>query len=299
MTQPLEYYAQPGGMTDPRKYAYLFSDLPRDIDALCCVVHGLMIHIFWAEQHGLQLSEERKRDVQLRSVSRKLARIVELDSHPLTGPRALDKKLVGNCRDHSVLLAAMLRDQGVPARARCGFATYFLPNHYEDHWVVEYWNAAQRRWILVDAQLDAFQREKLKIDFDPLDVPRDRFIVGGRAWQMCRAGQTNPDDFGIFDLHGLWFVRGDFVRDVASLNKIELLPWDGWGLINKRDDEVTAAEMAFLDRIAELTCGDVPQFDAVRSVYEQDARLRVPSVITTYLDSGAQKIDLAHELEGQ
>ena len=297
MTSSLEYYSQFGVMTDPRKYAHLFADLPRDIDALCRVVQGLMIHVFWAERYGLKLSEERKAEVQLRSVSRKLARILELDSRPLTTPRALDKKLVGNCRDHSLLMVAMLKSQGVPARARCGFGTYFLPNHYEDHWVVEYWNAAQQRWIMVDSQLDAFQCEQLKIDFDPLDVPRDRFIVGGKAWQMCRIGQTNPNDFGIFKMRGLWFIRGDFVRDVASLNKMELLPWDSWGLIGKRDDEMTADENTLLDYVAELTCGDVPQFDAVRSVYEQDERLRVPLVITTYLDNGAQKIELAQEME--
>ena len=295
MTQPLEYYTQFGGMTDPHKHAHLFADLPCEIDALCRVVQGLMVHIFWAERYGLKLSEERKQEVQIRAVSRKLARILELDARRLTEPRALDKKLVGNCRDYSVLLVAMLKYQGVPARARCGFATYFLPNHYEDHWVIEYWNVEQRRWVLVDSQLDAFQREALKIDFDVLDVPRDRFVGGGKAWQMCRIDQASPDDFGIFDMHGLWFVRGDFVRDVASLNQMELLPWDGWGLVGKRDEEMSADDMAFLDHVAELTCGDVPLFDAVRSLYEQDARLRVPPAITTYLDGGAQKIELAKE----
>ena len=95
-----------------------------------------------------------------------LARITEFDSQPLTIARPLDRKFVGNCRDHSTLLCSILRQQGVPARARCGFGAYFMPNHYEDHWVCEYWNAAQQRWILVDAQLDQLQREALNIPFD-------------------------------------------------------------------------------------------------------------------------------------
>ena len=74
-------------------------------------------------------------------------------------PRPLDRRLVGNCRRFSVLLVAMLRHQGVPARARCGFGAYFLPNHFEDHWVVEYWNQEGGRWVFVDAQLDELQRE--------------------------------------------------------------------------------------------------------------------------------------------
>ena len=48
------------------------------------------------------------------------------------------------------------------------------------------------RWRIVDAQLDALQREALAIDFDPLDVPRRQFITGGRAWHMCRQGAPIP-----------------------------------------------------------------------------------------------------------
>lgn len=87
-----------------------------------------MIHIFWAEQYGIQLPEQRKGEVQLRSVASKLERIAELDPRPLDQARPPDKRLVGNCRDFSVLLTAMLQHQGVPARARCGFGRYFLPD---------------------------------------------------------------------------------------------------------------------------------------------------------------------------
>jgi hypothetical protein len=280
-------------MTDPREHAPLFDDLPRDVAALCKVVQGVMIHIFWAERYGIKLSDERKNEVQIRSVARKLAHILELDPRPLSDARSLDKKLVGNCRDFSVMLTALLQHQGVPARARCGFGRYFMPGKYEDHWVCEYWHATENRWMFVDGQLDEFQQQALRIRFSPLDVPRTMFITGGKAWQMCRAGQADPDRFGIFDMHGLWFVRGDFVRDVAALNKMELLPWDGWGIIETKDNDLSAADLAFLDRVAELTQGDVPQFDAVRAVYESDARLRVPPVIRSYTSAGVQSVEIA------
>jgi hypothetical protein len=280
-------------MTDPREHAPLFDDLPRDVAALCKVVQGVMIHIFWAERYGIKLSDERKNEVQIRSVARKLAHILELDPRPLSDARSLDKKLVGNCRDFSVMLTALLQHQGVPARARCGFGRYFMPGKYEDHWVCEYWHATENRWRFVDGQLDEFQQQALRIRFSPLDVPRTMFITGGKAWQMCRAGQADPDRFGIFDMHGLWFVRGDFVRDVAALNKMELLPWDGWGIIETKDNDLSADDLAFLDRVAELTQGDVPQFDAVRAVYESDARLRVPPVIRSYTSAGVQSAEIA------
>jgi hypothetical protein len=292
MATALEYFATHGLITRPGKSVTLLDHLPTDISLLRRVVQGVMIHIHWAEQYGVQLSEQRRDEVQLRSVVRQLDRLLELDPHPLANARPFDKRLVGNCRDFSVMLTAILRHQGVPARARCGFGRYFLPNHYEDHWVCEYWDAAQNRWVLVDAQLDELQYEKLSIQFDPLDVPRDQFIVGGKAWQLCRTGQADPDTFGIFDMHGLWFVRGNFVRDVASLNKMELLPWDSWGIIEAKDKDLSPEDLAFLDQVVKLTDRDVPEFERVRTLYENDSRLHVPVTIRSYTQLGVQTIDL-------
>ena len=80
--------------------------------------------------------------------------------------------------------------------------------------------------------------EALELDFDPLDVPHNRFITGGHAWQMFPQDGANPDDFGIMDMHGPWFIRGDLLRDFAALNKVELLPWDSWGIMLKDDAEI-------------------------------------------------------------
>ena len=70
---------------------------------------------------------------------------------------------------------------------------------------------------------------------------------------MCRSCQADPDKFGIFDMHGLWFIRGNLVRDLLALNKIELLPWDGWGLTSKDEQDISPDDLALLDRIADLT----------------------------------------------
>ena len=227
----LSYFGAYGKMTHPGAYEHLYAQLPSDIPALVKVVQGLLIHVFWAEHYGVNLSEERKAEVQLRSTQRRLESILGLDSSPLTTPRKNENKGVGNCRDFSVTLASMLQSKGIPARTRCGFGAYFERGRYMDHWVCEYWNQSEQRWVMVDAQLDELQRNVLQISFDPLDVPRDQFIVGGAAWKMCRSGEADPAHFGIFDMNGIDFVKGDFLRDVASLNKMEPLPSDCWGII--------------------------------------------------------------------
>jgi hypothetical protein len=183
----------------------------------------------------------------------------------------------------------MLRHQGIPARARCGFATYFAPDHFEDHWVCEYWRGTGR-WVKVDSQLDAFQRERLGISFDPLDVPEELFLVGGRAWQDCRNGRADSDSFGVSDLHGMQFVRGNLIRDLASLNKMELLPWDAWGLIDKED--IAESDLALLDRLAEVTQGGDGAFDEIRSLYRDNASLRVASTVRAYLKTGVRTVEI-------
>ena len=289
MDSTLTYFTGQGPISDPGAYASLYENLPTSIADLVKLVQGITIHVFWTERYGFKAPQERMGELQLRTMERRLARTLELDPRPLTEPRPIEKKLLGNCRDHSLLLASLLRHQGVPARARCGFGAYFMPDHFEDHWVTEYWNQEQSRWVMVDAQLDELQRDVLKIKFDVLDVPRDQFIVGGKAWQVCRAGEQDPDTFGIFDMHGLGFVRGNLVRDVASLNKVELLPWDCWGVILHESLE-NPDDLAALDELATLTVGDVPDFEAVRLRYESDPRFHMNGTLLSYVNGEMMQV---------
>jgi len=278
---PLAYFAVADGVTDPGRHRPLLDALPADVEQLVSVVQGLMVHVFWAERYGLELTEDRKQEVNLRTVARILDRVNELDDRPLDVARPPDRRVVGNCRDHTVLLCAMLRVRGVPARARCGFGAYFLPDHFEDHWVCEYWNADQQRWVLVDAQLDGLQQGALAITFDTLDVPRDQFVVGGLAWQRCRSGDADPDSFGIFDMKGIEFVLGDLVRDVLALNAVELLPWDPWGLMAPFGSPVPDEDLPLLDRLAQLSVavgepGGDEEWRRLRELYLADPRLNTP-----------------------
>ena len=116
-------------------------------------------------------------------------------------------------------MVAMLRAQGTPARARCGFGGYFNDGLFEDHWVCEYWHAGQQRWLLVDAQIDGKQRGWFPIDFDVTDVPRDRFLVAGEAWTSYRSGQADPGKFGLSVMNesGDWWIAANLMRDAAAL----------------------------------------------------------------------------------
>jgi hypothetical protein len=93
-------------------------------------------------------------------------------------------------------------------------------------------------------------------------------------------------------MNGLGFVRGNLVRDVASLNKMELLPWDCWGVIlNEQMDNPD--DLAVLDKVADLTAGDVPDFETIHSCYESDPRFHVNNTLLSYVDGTMVEVDMA------
>ncbi|MGH7290667.1 MAG: transglutaminase domain-containing protein, partial [Myxococcota bacterium] len=231
VAEVLSYYAEPGPLTSLGAHAARVRDLPLDLAELCRVVQGLVVHPFLGQLYGLDPTAMRQDELQTRSAGEMLDRILALDAAPLAKPRPPEQRFVGNCRHFTVLLCAFLRARGVPARARCGFGAWFGGSNFTDHWVGEVWDEKRGAWHLVDAQLDAEQRAFFKVPFDPLDVPRSQFLVGGEAWRRCRIDGVDPKLFGIMDLRGIWFVRGNVVRDLASFATRELLPWDGWGLM--------------------------------------------------------------------
>lgn len=283
MENPLEYYKGYTSMSTPGARADELRALPKDLAKQCEIVQGILVHRDMAPWlYDLKLTDKQRDDGNIRGTARMLNRIHELDDRPLTEARDPAHRLPAVCRHFSLMLTSILREQGIPARARCGFGAYFNAGKFEDHWVCEYWNAKQSRWILVDAQMDPIQRKTFKLPFDPPDVPRDQFIIAGDAWQQCRAGRADPSCFGLSmlpGLQGLWFVAGNVVRDFASLNRMEALPWDVWGMMELGDESLTEERKALLDRVAALTLAGDEAFPEIRKLYESDERLRMPPVV--------------------
>jgi Transglutaminase-like superfamily len=277
---PLDYYSQPGIMTSPGRYAPLLADLPGDVSALAAVGQGLVIHEHMAEGYGAPLADADRASVHTRPVEQLLAQITARDDRPLTTPREPAGRVAGNCRHFTVLMVAALRAQGRPARARCGFGGYFGTGIFEDHWVGEYWDAAQQRWRLADAQIDDVQRGWFPIDFDLTDVPRDRFLVAGQAWQEVRAGRADPDQFGLSVTKetGDWWIAANLMRDASALLNLELLPWDVWGAMPKPGAPIGADVAALFDRLAAATLAPDESLAGLEELCRDD-RLRVPAVV--------------------
>jgi Transglutaminase-like superfamily len=287
-----DFYAQPAVMTTPGSYRPLLADLPRGIGAIASAAHGLVIHEHITEPYGVTLSAERRATVHVRPVAGLLERIAAEDGRPLTTAREPARRLAGNCRHFTVLAVAALREQGTPARARCGFGGYFGTGAFEDHWVCEYWDEAVGRWILADAQVDDVQLKLFDVGFDLMDVPRDRFLVAGHAWRLCRDGDADPAKFGFSFLNeaGYWWIAANLLRDVAALNNMEMLPWDVWGAMPAPDEPIDAERLALFDRLAELTRDPDASFADLAAAYADDDRLRVPDMVYNAVLSRAEPV---------
>lgn len=280
-----------------RMMAAMAEEIGPDPRALAARTRDLMVHAFWRGAYGLAEDRERTRaETRLRTMEEKLERIAAAESalgrpDGDVAPLPPERRLIGNCRDFSLFFSALLRRVGIPARARCGFGMYFMPNHGEDHWVVERWDGAASRWIVSDPQLDQVMIDKMRIGFDPMDLPDGAFLSGGEAWLACRAGD-DPDKYGILGLKGWDFVKGDFVRDVASLAGLELLPWDIWGIMEKPYALLGEADLRALDETARATPMRRGLSREEAAELCADARFAVPRRITSWPDCEPEPADL-------
>ena len=302
----LEYYRKQSPITNPGQFSELFDPLPDYPGEMIEVIHGLIIHKLVADAYHEPLSQNQRSEQHLRSIKQILQRIQDLDNAPLIDPRIPTKRLVGVCRDFAVLLTSMLRYKGIPARMRVGFASYFDPEGIMkyDHWITEYWQEFEKRWILADAQIDEIQRRSFRINVDVTDLKSDHdFYFAGSAWLKARAGSIKSTYYRFSgSWKGLPCIRGNLLHDFQSLNKVELNPGDSWdSLAQKTDRELTVADKGLLDRIALLTIGGEKGFTDLRSLFEQmprsqliHDRLRVLGIIEPIQSTKSDELKAYH-----
>lgn len=108
----------------------------------------------------------------------------------------------------------------------------------------------------------------LGLDFDPYNVPAERFLSGAEAWRLCRTGQLDPTLCGIGEWWGGWSVRNNLIRDLAALNKTELLPWDSWGVMDRQSPIGGQPFDPLLDQVAAAVNAD--DWPGIRQHYQRD-----------------------------
>lgn len=274
----LDYYATPG------RFTQLSADTSTstDVRTVVEVVQGLLIYDLVAQPfYGVDLSPEQAETVHERDTARVLAAACAVDARPLEQPRLPGDRVGARCHLYSRLTVAFLRHAGVPARARCGFGTYFNPGWLEDHWVAEYWDSTDQRWKMADAQLDDTWKQMIGFDGDAFDLTSEQFVTGGEAWQSWRSGRLDASRCGLvsIDEHGDHWIAGNTRLDFASLNKVEMMPWDVWGDGWETNEQPTDDQLRLYDEVAALTIDPDRTFTDLRDRYETDDSVRMNGTV--------------------
>src|SRR5262249_18978100 len=205
--------------------AAAIAQLPADLAALRAVSQQLVFH-HWADGDWAEngIAPERICEIDTRYAAAMFARLGELADLPLSAARQPRQRLVGCCRDFTVLFVAMARHKGIPSRARVGFAGYFFDGWLIDPELAQVADGSAQRWRLVEPEIDDGHMDPTDgTSFDALDVPRDRFLTAPRAWQLARSGAVDPERFVVNPgleipaTRGLPQLQRNLVRDLAAL----------------------------------------------------------------------------------
>ena len=242
---------------------------------------------------------ERIGEINTRYADAMLALILERGEPALARERGAPDRVVGCCRDATVLFLALARHKGIPARARVGFAAYFHPGWLIDHVVAEVWDAAAGRWRLVDPEMRGDWTPELngrRVDW--LDLDDDQFVTGPRAWRAARAGTVDPERVAVHPeleipvLRGWPYLAHNAIHDLAALNKTEMLLWDAWGMqFGLGPGPVPAAGAALLDEVSASTADPGVSPATVAGLGGRDG-LRVPSAVTSFDPGGGPPVEV-------
>lgn len=288
-------------VTDPRAAASAVAELPRELSALREASSRLVFHY----RAGGDFAEngvpaERAAEIHTRYAGAMLGLLLERGERSLARDRAPADRVVGCCRDATVLFVALARQQGFAARARVGFASYLTPGWMVDHVIAEVWDEAAGRWRLIEPEMSAGWTPSVNgRPVDWLDVADDQFVTGPRAWQAVRAGADDPARYVVAPeldvpvLRGLTYVAHNVIHDLAALNKTEMLLWDGWGVqLEQGPGPVPEEAAALIDEISAATADPGVSPAVVAALAGRDG-LRVPATVTRFDPYGGPPCEIA------
>ncbi|MCM1120493.1 MAG: transglutaminase-like domain-containing protein [bacterium] len=192
-------YLETSIYTDAGYYKELLLSLPDDIPTIGILVCDQITHpsMYFTEPSsylentyfGKFSSYPKQRfknedELYITAVSM-IAGILRLDGVGFTRNRDVTKRITVSCRQASVLFSAILKAKGIPCRSRAGFMDFGnTGDSYMEHWVNEYWDFQENRWILAD--VDGYYEYEPRFGYSQFDLPRRKFVTASEAWLGAR-----------------------------------------------------------------------------------------------------------------
>lgn len=285
----LEHYRKPGTYTYAGAYFDYFRTLPDDVSVLGRLVCAQVIHrvtlkegntnananLLYGDMNCYPWYRMRCEDDVFLTAAALAAELFRLDERGFVADRKAENKLVVTCRYVSVLMSAILKAKGIPARSRAGFAPYFKQGVSMDHWINQYFSEKEGRWVTFDA--DGFYEEN-GMPLSQYDIPQDSFDWAAEAYLAVRSGKTDgkqylyADGLGTCSLPAL--VRY-LVYDFHALMNHELTYTFLPAYLDGRLDRLTEQELQELDKLAELLLEPDRNFDKLCKFWNTERKFRI------------------------
>lgn len=291
----LEFYKQTSCYTDLGFYKEFAENLPDEIEELCLLQRSQIIHPFELSREARKNKNSPYGDLTQVSTTRLrfesdlfptaqsiLAELLRRDEK-YSIYRDVKNKLHLCCREQAILLASILKAKEIPARVRSGFVYYVASEDSAgDHWITEYYNESENRWILVDPDMFFYMTslEDFKFEFSFLDIPRNKFIFGAEAYlklrkKLLKEGQihyaSNPITLGFPAAIRVLFY------DFHSLMNDEIIFLHVPKYIKEKNFELTEEEYKELDELAELLLEPDTNFEKIKTVWKTNLKFRILS----------------------
>ena len=232
----LQHYRKFSQYTDPGLYRTRLGVLPNNIDELGRLIRQQIIppvllkignqysnaDMRYGDMEKVPWWRQREDDVFPTAVAI-LAELYRREEKGFIVTRQEKDKLVLSCRSIALLVAAVLKYQGIPARVRSGFASYILPRdgtHY-DHWINQYWDSQEQRWITID--VDCCLED---LEFNPFDMPENTFGWAANTWLAVRKKNECWQKFyNAGGFYGLITIAWQLYYDFHCLMNNEIIYW--------------------------------------------------------------------------
>lgn len=199
----VERYRSYGPTTNPRsdKNIALLQAVPSDPLRLGRQIKNLAIHPFLFEHperypemqrhlEGIPEDQRKREDFEIPTVDKMIARLLQLDSRGINRVRPLTTRIRISCGPLAYLAAAAYKAHGLPARVRVGFADWYPgDSKYGDHWINEYWDQKEGRWVQQDIDgIGTLPGDTWH------DLARGKFMLAGEAWNKLRSGELKSEE---------------------------------------------------------------------------------------------------------
>jgi len=283
----LKHHLEFSLFTNPGLYkTKLKNDLPDDIKKIGDLVRVAFIHRTTLAAGNTGTNADKKygdmtkipwwqqpQDDYLITSAAMLAELYRKNPEGFNLKKKETDKLVLTCRFTAIMMASIIKSKGTACRVRSGFAPYFGDKKSWDHWINQYWDKKQKRWITID--VDASWHT---LNFNPYDMPNNAFDFAADAWLKVRTNEINDHYFNnAGGFSGIYPLAWELIYDFHCLMNSEIIYIQGPGFLSPENikNPINKPHLEKLDNLAKLMQNPDENFDELKMTWETDKELRL------------------------